>query len=69
LAAGNRDPEAASVALAVAVALLRSLRDRGMLTAGEIDDLFDEAAGRFEKGSAADLINRLRADVQRKDEE
>ncbi len=63
------DPAAASTALAVTVALLRALRDRGLLSAGEIDDLFGEAAERLRDTSALNLLNRLRANVEYKDEE
>ena len=63
------DPDAASMALAVTVALLRALRDRGLLTEGEIDDLFGEAAERFRDASALRLLNSVRADVEYKDEE
>jgi len=60
------DPATASVALAVAIALLRTLRDRGVLSEGEIGDVFDEVAGRFPRGTAHSLINSVRADVARK---
>jgi hypothetical protein len=63
------DPNAASTALAVTVALLRALRDRGLLTEGEIDDLFGEAAERFQDASALRLLDCLRAEVEYKDEE
>jgi hypothetical protein len=63
------DPAAASTALAVAVALLRALRDRGLLSAGEIDDLFGEAAERLQDTSALNLLDRLRTDVEHKNEE
>jgi hypothetical protein len=63
------DPASASVALAVAVALMRALRDRGVLTEGEINDVFDEVAGRFPSGTAFGLINCVRADVERKGDE
>jgi hypothetical protein len=63
------DPPAASTALAVTVALLRALRDRGLLSAGEIDDLFDEAAEHFEDPSALGLLTSLRDEVDRKKEE
>jgi len=48
---------------------MRGLRDRGVLSPGEVDDLFDEAAGRFSEGTAVSLINQLRADVHRSDAE
>ena len=63
------DPDAASTALAITVALLRALRDRGLLTEGEIDDLFGEAAERFQGAGALRLLNSVRADVEYKDEE
>jgi hypothetical protein len=61
--------QAASAALAVSVALLRALRDRGLLSAGEIDDLFGEAAERLRDASALKLLNRLRDEVEYKEEE
>jgi len=63
------DPATASAALAVTVALLRALRDRGLLSAGEIEDLFGEAADRLQDTSALNLLNRLRGAVEHKDEE
>ena len=63
------DPDAASVALAVTVALLRALRGRGLLSDGEIDDLFGEAAERLPDASALRLLSNVRANVERKDEE
>ena len=63
------DPAAVSTALAVTVALLRALRDRGLLSEGEIDDLFGEAAESLRDAAALNLLNRLRANVEFKDEE
>jgi hypothetical protein len=60
---------AASVALAVSVALLRALRDRGLLSEGEIDDLFGEAAERLRDASALKLLNGVRGAVEYKEEE
>jgi hypothetical protein len=60
--------QVASTALAVTVALLRALRDRGLLSAGEIDDLFGDAAERLRDPSALNLLNRLRGAVEYKDE-
>jgi hypothetical protein len=60
---------AASAALAVSVALLRALRDRGLLTEGEIDDLFGEAAERLRDPSALKLLNSVRGAVEHKEEE
>jgi hypothetical protein len=59
-----------STALAVTVALLRALRGRGLLSDGEIDELFDEAAGQLGKASGAqNLLDRLHVQVRHKDEE
>jgi hypothetical protein len=64
------DPAAVSTALAVTVALVRALRDRGLLSDGEIDDLFGEAATHLRDTSGAqNLLNRLRSRVEHKDEE
>ena len=61
--------QAASAAIAVSVALLRALRDRGLLSAGEIDDLFGDAADRLRDTSALNLLSRLRGAVEYKEEE
>jgi hypothetical protein len=54
----------------VTVALLRALRDRGLLSDGEIDDLFGEAAGYLQYTSGAqNLLSRLRFWVEHKDDE
>jgi hypothetical protein len=58
-----------STALAVTVAFLRALRDRGLLSEGEIDDLFGEAADRLRDTSALNLLNRLRGAVEYTEEE
>jgi hypothetical protein len=62
-------PAAVKTALAVTVALLRALRDRGLLSEGEIDDLFGEAAGYLKNTSGAqNLLSRLHASVEDKDD-
>jgi hypothetical protein len=59
-----------STTLAVTVALLRALRARGLLSDGEIDDLFEEAAGQLgDVSGAQNLLDRLRARMEHKDEE
>jgi hypothetical protein len=63
------DPDGASVALAVTVALLRALRGRGLLTDGEIDDLFGEAAEHFRDAAALRLLNNVRGQVESKVDE
>ena len=60
------DVEAAS-ALALVVALLRALRDRGTLSRAELDDVLTETAGRLD-GKASYLIETVRADLERTDE-
>ena len=62
------NPDAAWAALAITVALLRALRDRGLLTEGEIDDLFGDAAERLHAADALKLLNRARRHVESKDE-
>lgn len=42
---GRPDPAAASAALALAIALLRALKDRGVLAADELEDVLAEAGG------------------------
>jgi hypothetical protein len=64
---GDRD--SASIALAVTVALLRALRARGLLTDGEIDDLFGEAAEHFRNAPALRLLDNMRAEVESKVDE
>jgi hypothetical protein len=63
------NPATASTALAVTVALLRALRDRGLLSEGEIDDLFGEAAERLRDTSALNLLDSVRGAVEYKEEE
>jgi hypothetical protein len=71
--AHKQNPENPAVtsatALAVTVALLRALRDRGLLSDGEIDDLFGEAEGHLRYTSGAQtLLSQLRFWVEDKDE-
>ena len=62
------DAVAASAALALTIALLRGLRDRGVLSKGEIDDLLADAADQL-AGTGSGLIDRVRASLdQRADE-
>jgi hypothetical protein len=63
------DPAAASTALALSIAILRALRDRGVLSRAEIDDVLHDAAGHFEHGKVSDLIAEVRADLDRPDED
>ena len=64
------DPAAASAALALAIALLRALKDRGVLAAGELEDILAEAGGRFVNDPAALwLLDAVRGDLERRDED
>jgi hypothetical protein len=63
------DPASASAALALTIALLRALRDRGVLSRAEVDDILSEAARRSEHGKIAPLVQQVRADLERADDE
>jgi hypothetical protein len=66
----SSDPATASAALALALALLRALKDRGVLAPGELDDILAEARGRLVNDpSALWLLNAVRDDLERKDED
>src|SRR6266705_4659453 len=49
---------AAQAALALATALLQALRDRGVLSRDELDDVLADAASRIDYGSPSCLIER-----------
>jgi hypothetical protein len=67
---GSADPATASAALALAIALLRALKDRGVLAPGELDDILAEAGGRLmHQPAALKLLNTVRDDLERKDED
>jgi hypothetical protein len=61
------DAAAASAALALTIALLRALRDRGVLSQGEIDDLLSEASGRLSRTQSSGLVERVRASLELKE--
>jgi hypothetical protein len=64
------DPATASAALALAIALLRALKDRGVLAADELEDILAEAGGRLvSDATALWLLNAVRGDLERKDED
>jgi hypothetical protein len=63
------DPVAASTALALSIALLRALRDRGVLSRAELDDVLHDAASQFAPGKVTHLIEEVRANLERPDEE
>ena len=62
------DAAAASTALALTIALLRGLRDRGVLSEGEIDDLLCEASDRL-TSTGSGLVDRVRASLDQKTDE
>jgi hypothetical protein len=61
--------ETAQAALALVTALLHALRDRGVLTRDELDEVVADAASRSGYGAASRLIEFLRADLERRDDE
>jgi hypothetical protein len=60
---------AAQAALALVTALLQALRDRGVLSRDEIDDVLADAASRVDHGNPARLIERVRAELEHQGEE
>jgi hypothetical protein len=60
---------AAQAALALVTALLQALRDRGVLSRDEIDDVLADAAGRTGYGNAVRLVERVRAELERQEDE
>jgi len=60
---------AGSAALALVTALLQALRDRGVLSRDEIDDVLMDAASRVAYGSPSLLIERVRAALEQPGEE
>jgi hypothetical protein len=69
----SSNPATASAAVALTIALSRALRDRGVLSSVEMDDILSEASGRFTRGSEATaflyVIEQIRADLERADAE
>jgi hypothetical protein len=64
------DPATSIAALALTVALLRALKDRGVLAPSELDDVLGETGGRLVNDPAAlRLLNELRAELERNDED
>jgi len=60
------DPSAAAqAALALVAALLQALRDRGVLSAEELDDVVGEAAHRFGYRGGSRLIESPRGELAR----
>jgi hypothetical protein len=60
---------AAQAALALVTALLQALRDRGVLSREEIDDVLTDAASRVEHGNPTRLIERVRVGLEQQGEE
>jgi hypothetical protein len=63
------DPLSASLALALAIEILRALRDRGLLTEVSLDDLLDDAGRQFEAGKADQLVGQVRAKLKGRDDD
>jgi hypothetical protein len=63
------DPASGTTALALSIALLRALRDRGVLSRAELDDVLHDAASHFDHGKVSHLIEEVRADLDRPDED
>src|SRR5437660_6292070 len=66
-AAKNGRGEAA-VALAFVAALLRALRDRGTLSRAEVDDVLNDVEDQV-AGKASYLVENVRRDLERRDDE
>jgi hypothetical protein len=60
---------AAQAALALVTALLQALRDRGVLSRDEIDDVLADAVSRVEHGNPTRLIERVRWELEHRGEE
>lgn len=58
----------AAVALAFVVALLRALRDRGTLSRVEVDDVLNDVQDQV-AGKASYLVDSVRRDLEREDDE
>ncbi len=61
-------PAAGTAALAVAVASLRALKERGTLSPGEIDDVLADARWRLRDPAAQMLLEQVRSDLERTDD-
>ena len=65
----REDPVAASMALALAIELMRALRDRGLLSGADLDDLLAEAGAHFAHGQASQLIGEVRSTLERREDD
>jgi len=66
----THDPSAAAqAALALVAALLQALRDRGVLSVEELDDVMGEAGRRFGYRGGSRLIESLRGELARRADE
>jgi hypothetical protein len=59
----------AAVALAFVVALLRALRDRGTLSRAEVDDVLADVQDQVAGGKASYLVETVRRDLARENDE
>jgi len=62
------DAAAASAAIALTIALLRGLRDRGLLSKSEIEDLLADASDQLAR-TGSGLVDRVRASLERDTDE
>ena len=56
------------MALAFVAALLRALRDRGTLSRAEVDDVLNDVEDQV-AGKASYLVENVRRDLERRDDE
>jgi hypothetical protein len=67
----STDSATATAAIALVIALMRALRDRGVLSPGELDDILSEAIGRSrelpQRAGFLDVVQKVRADLERED--
>jgi hypothetical protein len=58
-----------AVALAIAVALLRALHNRGTLSRAEVDDVLADVQDQVSGGKASYVVETVRRDLARADDE
>jgi len=67
----SSDAATAAAAVALLIALMRALRDRGMLSPAELDDILSEAIGRSrelpQRAAFLDVVQKVSADLERED--
>jgi hypothetical protein len=60
----SADP-VAETALALVVELLRALRDRGLLSRPELDDLLGEVGHKLKRGDDISVVDLVRVELER----